>query len=224
MEPHALSLTSFRVPPPGHFPVGFCATMAGPMNSDEKRAAGSTGDSQRMTGYLQRCAAGPDDSAFAALFAFYLPRLKVYMRRLGADRSAAEDLAQEAMAAVWNKARLFDPAKASAGTWIFTIARNLRIDVIRRERRPEIDLDDPALASTAPESPEDAFVSRRSAAAVRAAFEQLPPDQARIVTLAFFEERAHSAIAEELGVPLGTVKSRLRLAFQKFRKALEEQS
>jgi RNA polymerase sigma-70 factor (ECF subfamily) len=177
-----------------------------------------------MTVLLVRLSAGPDREAFARLFAFYAPRLKAYMRRLGADGSAAEDLAQEAMAAVWNKARLFDPAKANAGTWIFTIARNLRIDIVRRERRPEIDANDPALLPDEPNSPEQIVVSERSAATVRAALAALPPDQARIVELSFFEDRPHGAIAKELGVPLGTVKSRLRLAFQRFRKILKDRA
>jgi RNA polymerase sigma-70 factor (ECF subfamily) len=175
-----------------------------------------------MTVLLVRLSAGADREAFAGLFAFYAPRLKAYMRRLGADGSAAEDLAQDAMATVWNKAVSFDPAKASAATWIFTIARNLRIDVLRRERRPEIDFADPGLVPDPPQSPEQIVATRRSAAEVRAALAALPPEQARIVELSFFEEQPHSAIARELGVPLGTVKSRLRLAIERFRRALGE--
>jgi RNA polymerase sigma-70 factor (ECF subfamily) len=187
-------------------------------------SAGPAGEAERMTMLLVRLAAGPDREAFAGLFAFYAPRLKAYMRRLGADGPAAEDLTQEAMAAVWNKARMFDPGKSNAGTWIFTIARNLRIDVLRRERRPAIDFSDPALLPDEPDSPEQIIASRRDAATVRAALAGLPAEQARIVELSFFEGQPHSTIARELGVPLGTVKSRLRLAFQRFRKALEQYS
>lgn len=178
-------------------------------------------DAERMTGLLVRVAAS-DRAAFKELYAHYGPRLRTYMRRLGADAGAAEDLAQEAMAAVWNKSRLFDPAKANANTWVFTIARNLRIDLIRRERRPEIDAADPAIAAPAPDSPEQAVIAQRDATAVRAVLAALPADQAAVIRMSFFEDQPHGAIAAALGVPLGTVKSRIRLAFLRFRKALGE--
>jgi RNA polymerase sigma-70 factor (ECF subfamily) len=188
---------------------------------DNQNAAPGDGDAGRMTALLLRVAAA-DRVAFAALYAHYGPRLRIYMRKLGADAVASEDLVQEAMATVWNKARLFDPAKANANTWIFTIARNRRIDLIRRERRPEIDAEDPSLQEQAPDSPEQAIITRRNAAAIRAALADLPPDQADVIRMSFFEERPHGAIAATLGVPLGTVKSRLRLAFRRFRTALGE--
>jgi RNA polymerase sigma-70 factor (ECF subfamily) len=174
-----------------------------------------------MSALVVRVAAG-DRAAFSELYGHYGPRLKAYMRKLGADSVASEDLVQEAMAAVWNKARLFDPAKASANTWIFTIARNRRIDLVRRERRPELDAEDPSLKSEEPRSPEQAVIARRDVAAVRAALAELPADQAEVIRLSFFEDRAHGAIAAQLGVPLGTVKGRLRLALRRFRKALGE--
>jgi RNA polymerase sigma factor (sigma-70 family) len=188
---------------------------------DSKNAAPGNGDADRMTALLLRVAAA-DRAAFAALYAHYGPRLRTYMRKLGADSAASDDLVQEAMAAVWNKARLFDPAKANANTWIFTIARNRRIDLIRRERRPEIDADDPSLRDEAPDSPEAMIITRRNAAAIHAALADLPPDQADVIRMSFFEDRPHGAIAAALGVPLGTVKSRLRLAFRRFRTALGE--
>lgn len=187
----------------------------------DKNTCSAAGNAHRMTGLLLRVAAS-DRAAFAELYGHYGPRLRIYMRRLGADTVTAEDLVQEAMALVWNKARLFDPAKANANTWIFTIARNRRIDLIRRERRPELDPDDPNLAAEAPVSPEQAIVNRRNVVAIRTALAKLPADQADIIRMSFFEDRPHRAIADTLGVPLGTVKSRLRLAFQRFRKALGE--
>lgn len=185
-------------------------------------AGASGGDvSERMTALLIRVAA-EDRTAFAELYAHYGPRLRTYMRKLGADAVSAEDLTQETMAAVWNKARLFDPARANANTWIFTIARNRRIDLVRRERRPEIDGDDLASQADIAPSPEQAIIARRDATAIRAALADLPPDQADVIRLSFFEDRPHGAIAASLGVPLGTVKSRLRLALRRFRKALVE--
>ncbi len=162
-----------------------------------------------------------DRECFAVLYAHYAPRVKSYLIRLG-GADAAEEMAQEAMLAVWRKAALFDPAKASAGTWIFTIARNLRIDALRRERRPEVDPTDPVFEQVDHATPEGALSEQQRARAVTLALRDLPAEQARIVRLSFFEDRPHGDIAEELGIPLGTVKSRLRLAMQRFRKALGE--
>lgn len=161
-----------------------------------------------------------DKAAFAALFAYYAPRLKAYMRRLGADDAAAEEVAQEALLAIWRKAHLYDPAKAAASTWIFAVARNMRIDLIRRERRPELDPDDPALVPDAEPRADDQLGARQREALVREAIRQLPPEQAEVVRLSFYEEKPHAEIAEVLQLPLGTVKSRLRLAFRKVRMAL----
>lgn len=161
-----------------------------------------------------------DKQAFAQLFQHYAPRLKAYIRRLGADDTAAEEVAQEAMLAIWRKAHLYDPAKAAAGTWIFAVARNLRIDLIRREKRPELDPDDPALVPDEAPRADDSVDLRQRERLVREAIRTLPAEQADVVRLSFFEEKPHAAIAEELNLPLGTVKSRLRLAFRKVRAAL----
>ncbi len=161
-----------------------------------------------------------DRAAFRQLFEHYAPRVKGYLKRQGCDDGTAEDLAQEAMLRVWHKAQQFDPARASPATWIFTIARNLRIDAIRREMRPEPDRAE-AMATMVPEPQPDALAAaaegRRD---VRAALADLPPEQAEIVRMSFFEDRSHSEIAAALDVPLGTVKSRLRLAFARVRRAL----
>ncbi|WP_374656250.1 sigma-70 family RNA polymerase sigma factor [Dongia sp.] len=203
----------------------------------KKKAAGGTGSAvarmnlsearpdngaERMTGFLTVLKEAPDESAFAELFRYYAPRLKSYMRKLGAAEDQAEELAQEAMATVWRKAHLFDADKAGAGTWIFSIARNLRIDAFRRRKRPEIEFDDPTLVPDDPASPEAMLDHGQQARAVRAALAALPREQATIVHLSFFEDKPHAEIAAELGIPLGTVKSRMRLAFQRFRKALGE--
>jgi RNA polymerase sigma factor (sigma-70 family) len=164
-----------------------------------------------------------DRAAFGLLFAHFAPRLKAWMMRLGTPAQAAEDLAQEAMLTLWRKAALFDPAKASAATWIFTIARNLRIDAIRKDRRPGFDPADPGLTPEAEPDAEDELSLAQSEAAVRVALKALSADQARIVELSFFADKPHSQIAAELSIPLGTVKSRLRLAMARLRHALGEQ-
>jgi RNA polymerase sigma-70 factor (ECF subfamily) len=171
---------------------------------------------------LQRVAQLRDRSAFATLFEHFAPRIKSYLMRLGAPPGQAEDLAQEAMLTLWRKAVLFDPARASASTWMFTIARNLRIDAIRRERRHRLDADDPSLAAQPEASAELGLEMQQSESALRQAMRVLPPDQNEIVMQFYFSDKPHSQIAAELDIPLGTVKSRLRLAMARLRAAMGE--
>ncbi len=163
-----------------------------------------------------------DRQAFAALFDHFAPRLKSYLLRLGTDAGSAEELVQEAMLLVWRRAETFDPAQANASTWVFTIARNKRIDGIRRERRPEIDPDDPALVPPMPESADVMVETAQETKRLQAAIASLPPEQAELLHLAYFEDIPHSAISSRKGIPLGTVKSRLRLALERLRKVLKE--
>jgi RNA polymerase sigma-70 factor (ECF subfamily) len=173
---------------------------------------------------LLRLAQDQDREAFQELFAHFAPRLKAYVMRLGASAQSADDLAQEAMLMVWRKARLFDPARASASTWIFTIARNLRIDLVRRERRPSFDPDDPTLAPPPEIGAEECASARDRDEALRLALAALPPEQSEIVRLSFYSGKPHGEIAESLKIPLGTVKSRLRLAMARLRAAMGEVS
>lgn len=166
--------------------------------------------------------AGRDRAAFASFFAYYAPRVKSYLRRQRADERMAEDLVQDVMLTVWRKAKLFDPAKASVGTWVFTIARNRFIDAMRRQNRPDLDPDDPSLAPEAPAPADAGLASIEIGLRVRDAMTRLPADQAEVVTLSFLEGLPHSEIADRLAIPLGTVKSRLRLAFARLRAALED--
>jgi RNA polymerase sigma-70 factor (ECF subfamily) len=171
-----------------------------------------------MDALLRRVAQTRDRAAFAALFAHFAPRIKAYLMRLGAPSALADDLAQETMLSLWRKAHLFDPAKASAATWLFTIARNLRIDAIRREKRPE--LDPVGFQPEAPPDADDAMTLAAGEGQLRAALKHLPPDQIAVIEQSFFADKPHSQIALELGIPLGTVKSRLRLAMARLKSAL----
>lgn len=175
-----------------------------------------------MSDLLQKVAQSRDVEAFRKLFELYGPRVKSYMMRQGADATTAEDLAQETLLTVWRKAQLYSDEKGSATTWIFTIARNLRIDRLRREvswqplpeNRDEEASDGP--------SPEEEVTERERRDKVRAVLATLPPDQSEVVTLSYVEGLSHSEIAERLGLPLGTVKSRMRLAYQKVKEAVED--
>ncbi|TXG85680.1 MAG: sigma-70 family RNA polymerase sigma factor [Sphingomonadales bacterium] len=163
-----------------------------------------------------------DTAAFERLFAHFAPRIKGYFLRLGVPAELAEELAQETMVALWRKAESFDPTRASVATWLFTIARNKRIDRARRDRRPDAGADDMAdLMGALPGA--DAWADATFGAAwLTRALTQLPPDQRQVLDKAFYEEKSHSAIAEELGLPLGTVKSRIRLALVRLKALVTE--
>ena len=169
---------------------------------------------------LMRVAAEQDREAFVQLFRSIAPRIKAYMMKLGASPDTAEEIAQETLITVWRKSVQFDRQKSSAVTWIFTIARNLRIDRLRKENRPALDPNEPLLVPDNPRSPlaemEEATVVDR----VTAAIGDLPADQQEAVRLSFIEGLSHGEISERLNVPLGTIKSRLRLAFEKLRLSL----
>jgi RNA polymerase sigma-70 factor (ECF subfamily) len=162
-----------------------------------------------------------DSAAFTTLFAHFAPRLKTYLQRTGLESSIAEEMAQEALLTVWRKAAQYDPARATAGAWIFSIASHLRIDTLRRNR----------LALPTPDPSEDPMpmplsdailAADESAQQMRRAIDMLPPEQLTLLQLAFFEDLSHSEIQTMLGVPLGTIKSRLRLALARLRAALKD--
>ena len=170
---------------------------------------------------LAAIAAG-DRVAFAGFFARYARRVKAFLIRSGTRVDEAEELSQEVMVTVWRKAASFDPAKASAATWLFTIARNRRIDLIRRHARPAPDPEDPLFQPDPDPDGADILGRRQRDAALRVALAELPEAQREVLQVAFFEGLSQSEIAERLGLPLGTVKSRARLALARLRAALGE--
>lgn len=163
-----------------------------------------------------------DRDAFAKLFDHFAPRVKGVLMKAGAPSQLAEEVAQETLLAVWRKAAMFDPAKASAGTWIATIARNLRIDIARRETRSRLSQVYDILDEDGPEQPDAAVSGAERDTRVRAAMTELSPDQYRVIELAFLEGFSHQDVARRLAIPLGTVKSRLRLAMSHLRGKLED--
>jgi RNA polymerase sigma-70 factor (ECF subfamily) len=190
------------------------------MGTDGGRPSGA--GTTALAELLVAVGAQQDRAAFAELFRHFAPRLKSYLMRLGGDASAAEEAMQETMVRVWRRADQYDPEKANPSTWIFTIARNVRIDIFRRERRPELDPDDPALVPEPEAAPDEALAREQSVARVAEAMKTLSDAERSVLRLSFFDGLSHSQIAKQLGLPLGTVKSRLRLSFGKLREALPE--
>jgi RNA polymerase sigma-70 factor, ECF subfamily len=175
-----------------------------------------------MAELINRVASRADALAFRELFQMFAPRVKSYMMRQGADPTTAEELAQETLLMVWRKAQLYSSDKGTASTWIFTIARNLRIDRLRREV-PWQELPEGRDEEVSEDlAPDEVVVERERQSRVQTVLAGLPAEQADVVHLAYLEGLSHSEIADRLKVPLGTVKSRMRLAYQKIRESVED--
>ncbi len=194
---------------------------------EDARGAAAT-----LAGHLVAVGRRRDHAAFAALFAHFAPRMKTSLLRLGMMEARAEELAQETMLMVWRKAALFDPGRAPASTWVFAVARNLYADALRRERfwaapageaGGELPPGAAAAAAVPDAAPgaEEMLATARRGVRLRDALHALPEEQARVLELSYFGNRSHAEIGHELGVPLGTVKGRLRLALARLRAALE---
>jgi RNA polymerase sigma-70 factor (ECF subfamily) len=186
-------------------------------------AQGGQGEGERAlyADLVEAIAARRDKTAFARLFDWYAPRVKGYLLRLGLSAAEAEEAAQDVLVAVWRKADTFDRRQASVSTWIFRIARNRRIDLYRRQKGA-LDPDEPMLQPERPVAADVGLEAAERESRVRQALTELPPEQLDLVRRAFYEGLSHSEIAEATGLALGTVKSRLRLAFVKLKFRLED--
>ncbi len=157
-----------------------------------------------------------DRAAYGVVFQHFAPRVKAFLMKSGSDAALAEELAQDVMVTVWHKSAQFDPARASLSTWIFTIARNRRIDYFRRARRPEPeDLD--WGASEEPDAA-DIYQTAEETRRLGAALSTLPEPQRALIERAYYGDLSHSEIAAQTGLPLGTIKSRIRLALERLRQ------
>ena len=219
VAPHPLQAPAGRPVPSraGRISVAAPGPARNPMpNNDELNA------------WMAAIARGGDRQAFAALFKWYAPRVKGYLARSGCTPELAEELTQDTMVLLWRRAATFDPAKAALSTWLYTIARNVRIDHHRRRAvaadshtdggdpwDPELQPADTALP------PEELVLAAQRERGVHRALALLPEEQARVLRLSFFDEQPHARIAKELGIPLGTVKSRIRLAVAQLRRLLD---
>ena len=187
---------------------------------DDRGCAGANSPAD----WIRAIAADQDRTAFASLFEFYAPRIKRMLMGIGTAADSAEDVAQETLLTVWRKAAYFDPARAGASAWIFTIARNLRIDRLRGEKRATLYAPFELVEPELPQTPDHVLNAAERDERVRAALKELSPEQVRVLQLSFFEGRAHGDIAQLLNLPLGTVKSRLRLAMGRLRNLLGDLS
>lgn len=168
--------------------------------------------------HVARIRDNQDQAAFAELFRHFAPRIKAFLMKSGSDAATAEECAQEVMATLWRKAHMFDPARASVATWIFTIARNRRIDALRKQRRPEPE--DLTWGPEAEPDQEDVLTLQQESEKLRQALGELPDAQRELIERAYFGDLSHSEIAAKTGLPLGTIKSRIRLALDRLRHAM----
>lgn len=171
---------------------------------------------------MRAVAENQDRTAFTAIFDHFTPRLETFLRRMGLDVDQAEEVAQDVMVTLWRKAALFDPAKSTLSTWLYRIARNRRIDFMRRNRAIAVDPHSKILATGIDEAGAELILEEAQRDdIVRALIATLPEEQRGLLVLAFYSGLSHSDIAARENLPLGTVKSRLRLAFQRLKRGLE---
>ncbi len=193
---------------------------------DMSMGSGSSNDNQNNLSewdrLLLRVGSDRDRFAFKKLYEHFAPRLKSFLLRIGSDMSAAEEICQESMIMVWRRAETFNPESAGASTWIFTIARNKRIDKLRKDNRPLPDLNDPSFFQIPVDKSDDILQRVEEEKKITNALKNLPPEQAKLILSAYYEEKSHRKIADETNLPLGTVKSRIRLAINRLRTQLEE--
>jgi len=163
-----------------------------------------------------------DRQAYQQLFDLFSGKVQGYLRRTGLDPADAENILQDIMLAVWQKARLFDAQRASARTWIFSLARNRLIDLKRSAKREYSALERYSLETADDQVYEEDMLARAAGSKSVALLSHLPPEQASVLLMAYVEGKSHREIALELKLPIGTVKSRARLGFQRVRGMLEQ--
>ena len=184
----------------------------------KKNVSSDSNDKKLWAELIKKVENLKDTSAFEELFNHFAPRVKAFLMKSGADPQMAEECSQEVMATVWRKAHLFDPSRASASTWIFTIARNKKIDAIRKQNRPE---PEQLYPDQDYEPDQESVVElQQETERLTLALGELPEKQRVLVEKAYLGELSHSEIAEITGLPLGTIKSRIRLALEKLRHSM----
>lgn len=160
-----------------------------------------------------------DKTAFAALFDHFAPRLKGFVMRTGVGSGQAEEIVQDVMLTIWHKAHMFDPSRAQVSGWIYQIARNRQIDVLRKENKAL-----PEELNVEPDTEPDAgqlLGMQQEASRLKSALQKLKPEQREMIEKAYLGELTHQQIKQETGLPLGTIKSRIRLGLERLRHELK---
>ena len=209
---HKAESLAFRAPPR--------LKRAMSLNKTQKTPLDAANTSLDLENLLAKVGAEKDKDAFVSLFNYFAPRVKSYMLKNGASDSTAEEIVQNTFITVWEKAASYNPKKAAASTWIFTVARNKRIDALRRDKNTDVNSENPAIENAVAEAVGENYAEAEDVEKLNAAIATLPPEQSELLRLAFFEEKSHSDISAETKIPLGTVKSRLRLAMEMLKSIL----
>ena len=171
---------------------------------------------------LAKVAESQDIGSFKKIFDYFSPRLKSFLMRSGADEAIAEEIIQETMTIIWTKADYYDPKMASPSTWIYTIARNKKIDILRKSRKAILEDIDTAVLPPVESKADENIEHDQKFEMITQYLDDLPEDQLNLLKMNFFEEKSHGEISEITKIPLGTVKSRIRLALEKIRGKLEK--
>ena len=181
----------------------------------------SVNSDDELTVCLELIGKNQDKLAFNTIFRYFAPRLKSFLVKAGSTDSQAEEVIQEVMIAVWTKSSTYDSNKSSVSTWIYTIARNKRIDKIRKEKRHYLSESDEGLEIPVNSTQENEIFSAQVSNSLKKYMLNLPEEQSKLLKLSYFYNKTHADISEELKIPLGTVKSRIRLALTKMRHLVE---
>ena len=181
----------------------------------------SANNDEDLTLCVELIGKNQDKLAFNSIFRYFAPRLKSFLVKAGSTDSQAEEVIQEVMIAVWTKSSTYDSSKSSVSTWIYTIARNKRIDKIRKEKRHYLSESDEGLEIPVDSTQEKEIFASQVSNSLKKYMTNLPEEQSKLLKLSYFYNKTHADISEELKIPLGTVKSRIRLALTKMRHLVE---
>ena len=183
----------------------------------DDRAEERADDAALMTAIAERA----DRAAFARLFQTYAPKVKAHLVARGAAAGIADELVQDVMLVVWRKAALYDAARGSLATWLYTLSRNCLLNHVRHERRVDVEIDVPEPAA-APGDSEDAMLAAAGRRKLAATLAQLPAEQLEVLQRAYWRGQTMQECADEQQVPLGTVKTRVRLALSRLRELMHD--
>jgi len=199
-----------------------------PVTTLDQKPAKAEGRKDPWGALLEKVGKHQDRAAYHALFEHFAPQIKYYAISNGIANHA-EELVQEVFISIWRRSCLYDWRKAAASTWIFTIARNQRIDMLRKlqRRSAEMAVETEDLWQIPGENEDEPVTSLHrlmSERRIRESLSHLPEEQITVIAKVYMEHKSHQMVADELGIPLGTVKSRVRLALNKLRVILQDQN